>query len=167
MERLAAALLRTITGLERWVLILGYVLMTGLLLLDTLGREFFGAGLFGANIYATNALIYAAMAGFGLATASGRHLRPRFADGLVPAVWEPAVRRAGQLVSGLILTVIAATAVQFVVETFSYGERNQVTGLALWPIQLALPLGFAFSALRHFCYALWPSLAPVEGSADE
>lgn len=167
MEAAAATLLRAITWAERRVLTLGYLLMTGLLLVDTLGREFFAAGLFGANIYATNALIYAAMAGFGLATASGRHLRPRLADGLVPARWERAVARTGQLVSGLILTVIAATAVQFVALTFSFRERNQVTGLPLWPIQLALPLGFGVSALRHYCYAFWPALAPAEGAGAE
>lgn len=157
----------SITRAERWVLAAGYVLMTGLLLIDTLGREIVGKGLLGANIYATNVLIFAAMAGFGLATASGRHLRPRVTDKLLPEAWTPLVIRGGQLVSGLILTVIAVTAAQFVWSTWSFGETNQVTGLPLWPIQSALPIGFALSALRHFAYAIWPGFIPQERAAQE
>lgn len=167
MKQAFETFLLTVTIVERWVLAVGYVLMTGLLLIDTLGREFFGKGLFGANIYATNALIFAAMAGFGLATASGRHLRPRVADKAIPAAWRSAAARAGQIASGAILAAIAFAAAQFVWATWDFGESNQVTGLPLWPIQMALPIGFGLSALRHFAYAAWPDLAPAEAVAQE
>jgi len=167
MKNAASLLLGLLLRLERGVLAVGYFGITVLLLLDVLGREFTGKGLFGANIYATNILIYTAMAGFGLATATGGHLRPRMADRLVPVALLPLAIRAGQLASAAILVVIAAAAVQFVVSTWDFAETNQVTGLPLWPIQAALPIGFGFSALRHCIYAAWPDLAPQEKDGPE
>ena len=35
-----------------------------------------------------------------------------------------------------------------------------VLDFAIWPIQLAIPLGFASAAVRYLFYAAWPSLRP-------
>lgn len=156
-ERILAGIL----FLEKWIIVICFFVMTSLLLVDTLGREFFGQGFFGANIYATFALIIAAMAGFGVATAAGAHLRPNFLDALVSGQAEKTVTRIGQFIAAAIAVAVALAAIQFVAVTIEFNEANTVVGWPLWPIQIALPIGFTVAALRHFIYGVWPDLIPL------
>ena len=161
MKAICESFLLVIRGVERAVIVAGFIIMTALLLIDTLGRELVGKGFFGANIYATYALICSAMAGFGIATALGGHLRPSFMDGLVSGANERAVVRLGQFVTAALAIVIMLAAIQFVSVTIEFNETNQVVGWPLWPIQMALPVGFGVAALRHLIYGIWPDLIPT------
>lgn len=162
MQSIIKTTLAGVLKAERVVVALGFFTMTLLLLIDTLGREFFSIGLFGVNIFATYVLICAAMAGFGVATACGEHLRPKVADGLFKGKAAATSIRIGQLVTAAIALALTIAAIEFVVDTYNYGETNQVVGWPLWPVQMALPIGFGIAALRHFAYALYPSLQPQE-----
>lgn len=167
MKLFLSRLLDSIVRTERAVLISGMILLTVLILADTLGREIFSKGLFGANIYATHALIAVAMAGFGLATSLGQHLRPTVLDSLVPEDLESAAIRVGHLISAIISLVITFAAIRFVADTYAYHERNLVTGLPLWPVQVFLPLGFALNTLRHTIFFAVPGLAPSKTGGSE
>lgn len=160
-------ILSRVAQVEKAVLVLSMLFMTLLVLFDTLGREFFARGLLGANIYATHLSIWAAMAGFGLATASGRHLRPTVTDGLVPISLQPFSIRAGHVISAAISLLITVAAIRYVSDAFSYEERNMVTGMLLWPIQLILPLGFALNTLRYTMFAFMPELVEQDVELQE
>jgi TRAP-type C4-dicarboxylate transport system permease small subunit len=135
------------------------------LISDLLGRELFGAGLFGAQRAAVHLTFVAGMLGFVLATARGEHLRIKATDHLLPAHWEPRVTRAGDLVSWAILWGLAWSAWNFAMETRGVGERSVTLGIPLWPIQMVMVYAFFSSGLRYLAYAWMPALRPGEESS--
>lgn len=165
-DRLKRAL-DLIVWVERAIVACAFTVMLVVLLIDVAGRELFGQGLFGSVRIAVYALILCAMAGFGLATATGGHLRPKFLDGLLAGPLEGPGIRLGQLLSAAIMFYLAYAAVTMVQFTRLIEERDLVLDTLVWPIQTALPIGFALSGLRHLIYAIYPALAPVESSVAE
>ncbi len=68
--------------------------------------------------------------------------------------------RLADVVTGCVLLVVTYYGFQFVESTYSVDLRAPVLDWAVWPFQLAIPLGFLSAALRYFAYALWPALRP-------
>lgn len=167
MKKIVKSLLGWIIGIEKVLAFSCFVLMLGALAADVIGREFFGHGVLGAVKFAVYALIYLAMAGFGVATATGSHLRPKFLDGLVPRAVEPIAIRLGQFASATILLVLAWAGLTFIQLGILLEERDVTLDVLVWPIQLAIPAGFALSALRHIIYAIWLDLMPTDNAVAE
>ncbi len=137
------------------------------LLADTLGRELFGEGVFGAQRYAVFALVIGAYAGLGIATATGSHLRPRFADRLLPEAWDPWINRLADLVTGLFLFAAACIGALFVLQSIEIEERTMVLDWLVWPFQVAIPFGFFSASVRYFFFAAYPALRPVPPETQE
>ena len=150
---------------ERALTVVAFVIMASALIIDVVGREIFNHGVFGSVKFAVYVLIYCAMAGFGIATATGTHLRPKIADGWFPAAWDTTIVRLGQWASAALLFGISWAGFVFIESSIMLEERSAVLDWLLWPFQLALPIGFALSALRHFCFGCWPSLIPTTDGA--
>jgi TRAP-type C4-dicarboxylate transport system permease small subunit len=131
------------------------------LMADVLGRELFGHGVFGAQRLAVWTTAIAGLMGFAVVTAEGGHLRPRFADALIPKAAEPAMGRIADLVSASICIFLGWYAVEFVRSSFALGERGTAIDIPVWPIQIILPWMFFSSALRHLFFAVWPELKPA------
>lgn len=134
------------------------------LMADVLAREFFGNGIFGAQRFAVWSNAIAGLLGFALVTAERGHLRPQFADALVPKSLEPHIDRIGELLSAVICLVLTWYAVRFVQSSAALGERGMAIPILVWPIQLVLPWMFFSSALRHIAFAIWPVLRPAPRS---
>ena len=49
---------------------------------------------------------------------------------------------------------------QFVIASKESGVLAAVINVSAWPIQMAIPLGFASAALRYFIFAIWPGARP-------
>jgi hypothetical protein len=47
------------------------------------------------------------------------------------------------------------------------GLRAQAFDIPIWPIQLAIPLGFLSAAMRYFFFAIWPALRPLPPEFQE
>ncbi|MGH1578613.1 TRAP transporter small permease [Planktotalea sp.] len=167
MKSLAKSLIDWILRIEKWIAVTAFALMLGALAADVIGREFFGHGIFGAVKFAVYVLIYCAMAGFGIATATGSHLRPRFLDNAVPEAFTSAALRLGQFFSAAILLVLASAGLTFVGFGMMLQERDVTLDVLIWPVQLAIPIGFALSALRHIVYGIWLDLMPATAAVAE
>ncbi len=167
MQNSAAKLIDRINSAEKWLAVIAFVIMLGAIGADVIGRELLSQGIFGSVRVAVYALILCAMAGFGIATATGSHLRPRFADRLVPAPLQPSALRLGQVISAAILLVLAWAAWEMVAFTRLIEERDIALDTLVWPVQLTLPVAFALSALRHLFYATFPALMPEEQEVSE
>lgn len=163
LEHLLGGMLR----LEKSVAILTFLLMVAALAADVIGRELFGTGIFGSVKFAVYALIYCAMAGFGIATATGSHLRPSLADGLIPRKLTGAAIRIGNLASAAILLTLAYAGYEFVEFSRMIEERSDTLDWLMWPVQAAIPIGFTLSALRFLIYAAYPALLPEEQGIAE
>lgn len=134
------------------------------LMADVLAREFFGNGIFGAQRFAVWSNAIAGLLGFAIVTAERGHLRPQFADALVPKALAPHIDRIGEVISALICLGLTWFAVRFVMSSAALGERGMAIPIVVWPIQLVLPWMFFSSALRHLAFAGWPSLRPAPRS---
>lgn len=167
MKILAKSLTDWIVQIEKWIAFLAFVLMLGALAADVIGREVFGHGVFGAVKFAVYVLIYCAMAGFGIATATGSHLRPKFLDKAVPEALTSVALRLGQFASAAILLMLASAGLTFVGLGMMLEERDVTLDVLIWPVQLAIPIGFTLSALRHIFYGIWLDLLPAENAVAE
>lgn len=156
MPTLLAALYR----IESVVAAVAYAIVAALLLGEIIAREVFYTSIEGSLQIAVFAAVVAGFLGMALATARNSHLRPQFADGLVPASWQPLVPRAGDVLSALIFFVAAVVAMLYVRETFTTGERAAVLYWYVWPIQIVIPYAFLSSAFRHAVFAVRPALKP-------
>jgi len=160
----ARRLLHWIGCCERAVAICAFSALTLALVADVLRREVTGVGIFAAPRVAVYGMLGAYLAGLGLASSSGSHLRPRFADTLLPAAWRAGAARCGQALTALFCLCFAALAVQVAAESHALGEITIVPRWPVWPSQAAFALAFGVAALRHAIFALWPALAPADAT---
>lgn len=164
---------------ECWVAVLAFGFIAIILVLDVLGREFLGpllrllgvepgaTGIFASQKLSIFALVIGSFAGIGIATATGAHIVPAFASGWVPARWQPIYDRAVDLLTGLFLIGVVWFGFKFVGSSFKTDLRAPVLDWPVWPIQLAIPLGFLSAAGRYLIYAAWPLLKPVPPEFQE
>jgi len=155
-------ILTIIRRIELVIATAAFVLMVVVAFLDVALRETTGTGLDGAREAAVLLMILLVMSGFGLATASGRQLRPRFADNLLPEAWRPGVQRFGDLLSAMIFAMLAVLALFFVAESIYLREATPVLRIPSWLIQMVFPLAFGQAMLRHLVYFARPDLKPLD-----
>jgi TRAP-type C4-dicarboxylate transport system permease small subunit len=174
-----AAMLRAWHRIECWIAVLAFSFIALVLMIDVIGREFYGplmsmlgikvgaTGLFGSQKLAVFALVIGSFAGIGIATATGVHLVPRVAFKWVPASWSPHMDRIADVFTGLFLLGVAWYGLLFVIASKESGVLATVINMSAWPIQTAIPLGFASAALRYFAFAIWPALRPLPPEFQE
>ena len=157
-------LTRNLLRLEAFVAVCAYVLTAGLLLSEVIARELFTESIWGSQKIAVFAAIIAGSLGLAIATSENAHLRPSFADGLLPYGW---VDRLGDVLSALLFAGFGYFAIVFVQESIEYKDVAEVIRIPLWPIQIVLPYAFFSSALRHLIFAVEPDLKPEADIASE
>lgn len=162
VERAARALYRA----EALVAATAYAFTAGILILDIVMREIFGASLWGATKMAVFGAIIAAFLGLVLATATNTHLRPQFADYWVPRAWDGVMNRLADAVSALIWCAFGVVGIQYLGTSIDSNDLAEVLYIPLWPIQLVLPYAFFSSAFRHAIFALWPEIKPSRALED-
>ncbi len=163
--RAARRFLDLLFRVEAAVAMLAFLAISLLLIGDVASRELAGSSIWGAQRISVYLMIVTGFLGLGLAADRGRHLRPRFADGLVPASLAPAAGRAGSAVMFAVFAWFAWLGVEFVMTAHEYGDLAQTIKVPLWMIELIVPYAFASMALRYLVFAVWPDLRPAE--ADE
>ena len=157
--------------LECWIAVAGFGFIAVVLIGDVLGRELIGplfrafgvqkqAGVYAAQKMSVYALVVGSFCGVGIATATASHLLPRVGFGWVPAAWGPHVDRLADVITGCFMLGVAWFGWQYVQSSMASDLRAQAFNVPIWPVQLAIPLGFASAALRYFFFAAWPALRP-------
>jgi TRAP-type C4-dicarboxylate transport system permease small subunit len=158
--------------IECWIAVAAFAFIAVILLLDVLGRELLGpairllgfpataTGIFASQKLSIFALVIGSFAGIGIATATASHLVPRVGFGWVPARWDPWFNRVADALTGAFLVGVAYYGWVFVESSMATDLRAPVLDWSVWPIQLAIPLGFLSAAGRYFMYAAWPSIRP-------
>lgn len=139
-----------------------YVMIAALLAGDVVVREVGGSSLMSIQRICVYAMIQTGFLGLALAAARGRHLRPRFADGLVPVRFEPVVKRIASFMLAAIFAYFAVFGFEFVMESIEYGEMTKSIKLPLWTVQLVVPYSLGSTALRYLIFGIFPSLSPEE-----
>lgn len=164
--RFARAFLARLAQAERLITFAAFLVLIAVVFVDVLNRELTGSGLHWASQAGVYANVVVVMLGLGVASATGAHLRPRFADGWLPARLDAPMRHLQELLMALFCAVLAVLGADIVLETWRLGEVSPVLGNPVWPVQLIVPLAFGLAALRHGLYALWPSLRPGSAAGE-
>ncbi len=162
----ATRVLAGVFALESTVAVAGYAIVATLLILDVGLRELFGTSIYGAQRVSVYIMIVTGFLGLGLAAAQGRHLRPRFADGLIPSRLAEAATRLGDVLMTVVLLTFAWIGVRFVLEAREFEDMARVIDIPLWYLHLIVPYAFAATALRYALFALYPPLRPEEVSSE-
>ena len=158
----ARRFLEVLFKVESAVAMLAFLLISLLLISDVVSRGFFGASIWGAQRISVYLMIVTGFLGLGLAADRGRHLRPRFADKLVPAALTQAASRIGSAIMGAVFFWFAWLGVTFVMSAYQYGDLAQTIKTPLWMIELIVPYAFFSIALRYLLFTIWPTLKPSE-----
>lgn len=159
-HRIARAILERIGQLERAVAFSAFLVLIGVLFADVASREVTGAGITWARQIGIYANLFIILAGIGIASARGAHLRPRIADRWFPAPWNPLLDRLQDAFMAFFCLSLAILAALAVAETRLLDERTANPRWLVWPFQAFLPLTFLIACLRHALYAGIPGLAP-------
>ena len=159
---MAGRFLNALFRFEAFLAITCYLVIVCLLLSDVFMREIMGGSIWGAQRISVYLMIVTGFLGLGLAAAKGRHLRPRFADPLVPASLAPSADRSGSVIMALVFAGFAVVAVEFVQNAILYGDLARTIKIPLWIIELVVPYAFASTALRYAVFAFNPTLKPAE-----
>jgi len=159
---IARAFLAVLFKLEAAVATMAFLAIALLLLADVAMRELAGSSIWGAQRISVYLMILIGFLGLGLSADRGRHLRPRFADRLVPIAWSGAADRIGSAIMFAVFLYFAWLGVDFVKSAYRYGDLAQTIKTPLWMIELVVPYAFLSISLRYLFFAIWPALKPGE-----
>lgn len=143
--------------LESAVAVVAYLTTAALLFSTIVSRELFTTSIDGAQKVAVLCAIIAGSLGLVIATGENAHLRPTFADGLLPAKWVP---RLGDILSALIHIGLGYFAIQFVAQSIEFGDKAELIRIPLWPFQIVFPYMFFSAAFKHLIFAWQPEWKP-------
>lgn len=160
LPRWAPGALGWLYRVEATAALLAFAGLTGALLLDLVGREAFGKGIFTAQRFAVYCMVLLAFLGFSLAVGWRAHLGIEVAGKLTPAAWNDAMERLSDAVAAAGCLFLAYWSWRFVAGSFADQARGQALEIILWPIQSILIWSFCSSAFRYLVYARWPALRP-------
>lgn len=162
----AAQLLAGLKSLEDAIALGAFAALVIVLFADVASRELIGTGLAWSRQVGVYANLFLTLAGIGLASASGSHLRPRFADRWLPAAWDPWLGQVRETVMALFFLGAVVVSAEAIAETRVLDERVPLLGWPVWRFQLMLPAVFLAGIIRHGCYAIWPALRPPEAGGE-
>ncbi len=157
-----ASFLARLGQAERAISFTAFMAMVIVVFIDVVSRQVTGGGLHWAGQAGVYANLFVVMFGLGVASADGRHLRPRFADCWLPDSWEPVLIRLQELLMALFCAAFAVVAVTVVQDSIQLAERSAVLGVLVWPFQLVIPVAFGIAGVRHGLFALYPELRPAD-----
>ncbi len=162
-----ANFLQRLRQMEGGLTFAAFTVMVVVVFADVVTREITGSGLLWARQVGVYANIFVVMLGFGLASADGAHLRPRFADRWLPKSWDRFLPHVQEALMALFCLAFCIIASQVLAETFALQERSVVLRVVVWSVQAVIPVAFGIATLRHGLYAIWPVLRPAELVAEE
>lgn len=161
----AVRLLAALDRVEKILVVVAFSLLVTIIFADVVSREFTGAGLHWATQSGVWANVLIVMAGFGLASSDGAHLRPRFADNWLPGAWSDWIETGQHAVMSAFCLGAAGLSAAVVFGSWQLGEVSLDLFVPIWPVQSLLPLALLSAGVRHGIYAGAPQTRPTETGA--
>lgn len=143
--------------LESTIAVIAYLTTAALLLAQIAARELLTTSIDGGTTVAVLSAIVAGSLGMVIATGENAHLRPTFADTVLPGKW---AERMGDVISASLHLFLAYFAFQFVAQSREFNDLAALIRVPLWPIQLVFPYMFLSSAFKHLIFAWQPEWKP-------
>ncbi len=156
--------LEKLYNFEKAVAIFAFSVMTLVIIADVITRKVAGVGIVGAMRIAVYSMIVTALISFGLASHKGRHLRPKFADKILPKSWEFNIISIQEALTALFCLVFAIVSAGVVYDTYLLEETSRMLRIVIWPMQSVIPIAFFVGFVRHGLYAVYPEIRPGDNS---
>ena len=156
----ARSILSQLLRLEKLITSLAFIVMVLVIFGDVAVREVTGTGVHWTRQVGVYANVVLVMFGMGLASASGAHLRPRFADRWLPRHWDSFLNRLGNALMSLFCVAACIVAARVAGESFLLDEKSTVLRWSVWPVQSVIPTAFALAAIRHASFWMFPPRDP-------
>lgn len=143
---------------ERFLAIIFMGVMSVLVIFDVFSREVFNQGIPWAQKSAVYLMIWGGFIGAIMVSNSATHLRPEVADKL----WAR-FKNGPELfvrVQNFFMFVFAViffyVSIQYVKESFEFGDKSVVLNVPLWMLQLIIPYTFLSMSLRNIYFFMNP-----------
>jgi TRAP-type C4-dicarboxylate transport system permease small subunit len=159
--------LKALSLFERVLAVLSLGVMTLLMIVDVGVREILNQGFPIAQKLALFLMIWAGFLGSILTAEKGAHLRPEMAKKFWPKNGKRTIQRISDFVVFFFCLLMSYAAWVYVKESFEFSDRDVVSGLPLWFIQLILPYVFISIGIRHISFVIYPDLLPPATSPFE
>lgn len=152
---------------ERFIAALSIGGLTVVMFLDVGMRETMKEGIVWAQKFSLHLMFWAGMLGAALVSSKGSHLRPEIADKLWPKKLHPVLKFIEHLMIASFCSYLGYIAARFVGQSLESGQKNPVTDIPLWILQIVMPYTFFSMAIRHLCYTFVPSIRPADKNEAE
>ena len=150
-------LINFLNRFEKYLAIIFMGLMTVLVICDVLSREVFNKGIPWAQKSAVYFMIWGGFIGAIMVANKAQHLRPEIADKLWGEKGKFLFVRIQNLFMFIFCAVFTFVAVQYVKESFSFGDKSVVLQVPLWVLQLVIPYTFASLGIRNIYFFMNPA----------
>lgn len=131
-------------------------LMTILVIFDVGSREIFNKGLPWAQKSAVFLMIWGGFIGAIMVADKASHLRPEVADKIWGEKGKLLFIRVQNLFMLIFCSTFVYTAIKYVAESYSFGDKSVVLQVPLWTLQLIIPYTFASMAIRNIFFIFNP-----------
>ncbi len=148
LKKLAAAW----DSAEQVLLALLVILMVVLAALQIILRDFFGTGIFGADLILGMALLWLTMIGGLVATGAAKHINIDLISPFVPGRIQHVVRAVTNLFAALVCSILARAGWHYVLLQKEMGTAD-ICGIPTWVYYMVVPACFALMALRFVLLA--------------
>lgn len=168
MVNILTRLLSAMATVERFIAALCLGGLTLVMFLDVGLRETTKEGIVWAQKFSLHLMFWAGMLGAALVSSKGGHLRPEIADKLWPKKLHGVLKFIEHLLIAAFCAYLGYAAMRFVGQSLDSGQKNPVTDIPLWILQIVMPYTFCSMAFRHLCYSFLPAIRPADlNEADE
>lgn len=148
MNRLFRSLDNFFTKLEKFILVIGVIVMTLVIFFDFLFRELFDGGFIWAKELAAFLMVWVGFLGASLATKENKHLIVGIPEKLFPKKVLPYVSLFVNVIVFAVTIFIAYLGFKYVSETREFGETSLVLNIPLWIVQIIIPVSLVIIAFR-------------------
>jgi TRAP-type C4-dicarboxylate transport system permease small subunit len=150
------AFIKVLGSIERLMATIFMGVMTLLVIFDVFSREVMNQGIPWAQKSAVYLMIWGGFLGAISISEKASHLRPEIADKL----WgkkQWLFVRFQNIVTIIFCVIFVIASVNYVGESFEFGDKSVVLKVPLWILQLIIPYTFASMALRNIYFLFNPA----------
>ncbi|MBI6629211.1 TRAP transporter small permease [Pontibaca salina] len=139
---------RSISIVEKAILILALLVSTGVLIADIVLRSTVGIALSWSAELTRYAIVWMVFIGGSVAAREGSHISIDMLGEMLPPGSAKALGAAAMAVSGAGCAVLMVVSVQLVRTMMTFGQTSPALEVPMWWVYLALPVGFGLMSIR-------------------
>lgn len=148
MAQIYRILDRSVSIVEKFILVLALLVSTGVLIADIVLRSSVGIALSWSAELTRYAIVWMVFIGGSVAAREGSHISIDMLGEVLPPRPAKALGAAAMVVSGAGCVVLMIVSIQLVMTMVSFRQTSPALEIPMWWVYLALPIGFGLMSIR-------------------